>query len=294
MRARIRLPRSRAQRVALLIASLVTLAAAIVAAVGVVGAALGRGLPATVNLTPPPGKTSKLPILTPITGQKGHATCDEAGQPTCPQAPDFWTPTASDSSAAVLAALPTLPGYMTPTAVAQLPASDSYSFDMPVLVLPATLGNPATLAGGEDDNLPHFVIRASVNSIRMITYDATYDPATKELGDLTYGGDTPGSPHYNKPFPFEGVLASTAAATLHAQRGVAVATGIEPQLVFFGLNSNAVNPANPTKWFGGESPEDAIWRLKGGDGQLYFVGVDGHLYLPKDLPIAPGATFTQP
>ncbi|MFI5274740.1 MAG: hypothetical protein ACHQ4H_17045, partial [Ktedonobacterales bacterium] len=66
-------------------------------------------------------------------------------------------------------------------------------------------------------------------------------------------------------------------------------------LVFFALNPNAVNPAHPLKWFGGgESTGDPIWRLKGSDGRLYFVGIDGRLYLPTDLPVAPGAAFTQP
>lgn len=143
--------------------------------------------------------------------------------------------------------------------------------------------------------MPHFVIRASVNGVRMITYDVTYNPSLKEIGDLTFGGDPPNSTHYNKAFPFEGVSASAAVATLHNARGLAIAAGTQPQFVYFALNPNAVNPAHPTKWFGGgESPEDPIWRLKGSDAQLYFVGVDGHLYLPKDLPVAPGATFTQP
>ncbi|MFI5272384.1 MAG: hypothetical protein ACHQ4H_05040, partial [Ktedonobacterales bacterium] len=194
--------RSRGQRLALLSGSLITLAAAIFGTVGVVGAAMGGG--SAASFTPNPGKTSKEPILTPILGHKGRATCDEPGQPTCPPLPNFWVPLASDSPAAVLAALPTLPGYMTPVQTAELPASDSYSFDTPVLVLPATTVPTTTQGAADDDNLPHFVIRASVNGVRMITYDATYNPATKELGDLTFGGDPPNSPHYNKPFPFAG------------------------------------------------------------------------------------------
>lgn len=293
MRTLFQAPRSRARRLALLAGSLVLLAAAIVGTVGVVAAAFGG--PLAASLTPPPGKATKEHDLTPIPGRKGHATCDEPGQPTCPPLPNFWVPIASDSPAAVLAALPTLPGYLTPVQTAQLPATDSYSFDTPVLVLPATFDDPAKQGGSTDDNLPHFVIRASVNGVRMITYDATYNPATRQIGDLTFGGDPPGSPLYNRPFPFEGVSASSAVATLHAARGLAVAAGTQPQLVFFAENPNAVNPLHPIKWNGGGTdPVHPIWRLKGSDAQPYFVGVDGHLYLPKDLPVAPGATFTQP
>jgi hypothetical protein len=230
----------RVRRIVLLAGSLLLLAAAIVASVGVAGAAFG-GTP-TASLTPPPGKINTVPILTPITGHKGHATCDEPGQPTCPPLPNFWVPIASDSPTAVLAALPTLPGYMTPVQASNLPATDSYSFDTPVLVLPATLDDPAKQGGGEGDNLPHFVIRASVNGVRMITYDATYNPSTKELGDLTFGGDSPGSPHYNKPFPFEGVPAKSAVAILRNARGLTLAAGTQPQLVFFALNPNVMNP----------------------------------------------------
>lgn len=293
MRTLFRGPHSRLRWLALLAGSLVLLAAAVSAGVGVVGAAMGGTIAA--SSTPPPGKFSTVPILTPITGHKGHATCDEPGQPACPPLPNFWMPIASDSPAAVLAALPSLPGYATPPQVLQIPANAPYSFDTPVLVLPATFDDPAKQGGGEGDNLPHFVIRASVNLIRMVTYDATYDPATRQLGDLTYGGDEPGSPSYNKPFPWVGVAAGAAAATLRSARGIGPESGTRPQLVFFALNPNAMNPIYHIQWSGGgESPGDPIWRLKGSDGQLYFVGTDGRLYLPKDLPIAPGAVFTQP
>ncbi len=285
--------RGRTRRVGLLVGALILLAAAISATVGVVAAAIGAG--ATADRTPPSGKISTQLVLTPIAGRKGHATCDEPGQPTCPPLPNFWRPITSDSPSAVLAALPSLPGYLSPPHVASLPAADSFSFDMPVLVLPATTVQAATTAASEDNNLPHFVIRASVNGVRMITYDVTYNPSSHEIGDLTFGGDPPNSPHYNKPFPFAGVSASAAIATLHTVRGVSVAAGKQPQLVFFALNPDAVNPAHPLKWFGGgESPENPIWRLKGSDGLLYFVGGDGQLYLPRDLPVVSGAAFTQP
>lgn len=284
MNPRPQVARSRARRLALLVVSIATLAAALIVTIGLVGAAAG------LVSGPNPGKLGPAGKY-PIAGHKGHATCDEPGQPTCPPVPSDSVVLSSETPAAVLAALPTIPGYMSPVqADPALPANSTYSFDTPVLVLPATAG-PA----GNYNNSPHFIVRAAVNGVRMITYDLTYNPTTHALHIDSVGGDEPNDPHYGKPFPFNGVPASTAANALQTTHSLALASGYQPQLVFFDLNSQAVNPSNPNKWFGGgESPADPIWRLKGADKHLYFVGVDGHVYLPTQLPVAVGAVFAQP
>ena len=45
---------------------------------------------------------------------------------------------------------------------------------------------------------------------------------------------------------------------------------------------------------GGEDPEHPIWRLKGGDGRYHFVGTDGRVYEPNQLPLRPGTRVIQP
>lgn len=280
--------RSPLKRYAMLALSILALGAAIFVTAGAVGAAMGIPL-AGHDYGHTAGKQGPIQSGTPPTGRKGHATCDEPGQPTCPPEPNDSVYLAVATPATVLAAMPTIPGYMTPVEAASAPAGSTYSFDTPVLVLPATMGN-----SNGDDNLPHYVVRASINGVRMVTYDYTYDPATHMLKSGPIGGSVPNDPGYGKPFPWYGVSASAAITTLHTSRGLALAATTQPQLVFFGLNPAVMNPAHPLKWFaGGESDGDPIWRLKGGDGKLYFVGIDGHVYTPSQLPIEPGATFVQ-
>jgi len=36
-----------------------------------------------------------------------------------------------------------------------------------------------------------------------------------------------------------------------------------------------------------------MWRLHGSDGHLYFVGIDGNIYIPSQLPIEPGTSIAQ-
>jgi hypothetical protein len=268
-----------------MVASIATLAAAIVVAVGVVASAAG------LNSIPNPGKLGPA-SGTPITGKKGHATCDEPGQPTCPPVATDWSAAASNSPTDILAALSANPGYMSPIeADGMAPANSTYTFDTPVLVLPATAG-----AGGDYYTLPHYLIRASVNGIRGITYDVLYNPSTQQIHISSVSGmNPPNDPHYNKPFPYDGVSSSAAVSALQAAKGLSPASGYQPQLVFFYEDPKVVSPANPSGWFGGgESPADPIWRLKGADGHLYFVGIDGHTYLPAQLPVAPGTSLVQP
>jgi hypothetical protein len=48
----------------------------------------------------------------------------------------------------------------------------------------------------------------------------------------------------------------------------------------------------PHNWTGGGlETYTPIWRLHGANGLLYFVGVDGKVYLPDQLPVLPGTTI---
>jgi hypothetical protein len=58
------------------------------------------------------------------------------------------------------------------------------------------------------------------------------------------------------------------------------------------LHPQIYNTRAPTSWTGGGyDPAYPMWRLHGADGQLYFVGIDGNVYTPKQLPTLPGTTF---
>jgi hypothetical protein len=65
---------------------------------------------------------------------------------------------------------------------------------------------------------PHYIIRASVNGVRTVTYDVTYNPATQEFSLDSFGPIQPGGSNYGKPYPWVGVSSSAAVAAYVALR----------------------------------------------------------------------------
>jgi hypothetical protein len=171
------------------------------------------------------------------------------------------------------------------------PSGSTYRYDPPVLVLPATLGDTE---GNGYYSLPHYIIRASVNGVRMVTYDVTYNPTSQVFSLNSWGPMQPSDPGYGKSFPWVGVSSNAAIGALCSAKGIALAASTVPELVFFSPGPQLTNTKSPTPstWTGGGyAPTYPMWRLHGGDGKLYFVGIDGNVYSPKQLPILPGTTF---
>lgn len=253
------------------------LVCALVVAGGVVVASTGIGL------TPPrtPGKVAKSGQYVP--GKKGFSHCGDPGYPACPPAPNTWVAVSSESPTDVIAALKTAPDYMAPVVAASAQAGSSYSFDAPVLVLPATTG------GGE---MPHLIVRAAINGVRYVTYDLAYDRAHHLIRIAGIGIQVSSDPNYNKPFPWLPVTAQQAIAALQQKRGVALAVSTAPELVYFTPPDPV--PGKSFSWTGGgTSPANPMWRLRGSDGHYHFVGADGQAYEYNQLPVASGTTVVQ-
>lgn len=267
----------------------------LILALGTLGAAvavtLGVATAATVGIVPQytPGKSGSAggPV---IAGQKGHSHCGEPGYPACPTLPDTWVPVASSSRADVLTALQSCREYMPPPRAALAPDSSPYAFDDPVIVKPATRGQ-----AGDFYNMPHLIIRASVNGVRQVTYDVVYDPAHKQLRLSSIGQQLSNDPYFGKSFPWDGVLADKATSILHAARGLGLAPSTAPELVFFQSVGPSGKGDQANLWMGGGfDPADPIWRLTGSDGHVHFVGVDGEVYEPNQLPLDSGVSILEP
>lgn len=197
------------------------------------------------------------------------------------------TPVPSLPPAEILSQLEASPGFQNPVQVAHAPSNSTYSYSPPVLLLPATAGDREDLSYY---SLPHYIIVASVNGVRMVVYDVTYDPTTLEITPRGFGYWDSSDVPYGKPYPWFGVSSSAAVAALCSAKGLALAASTVPELVFFAPGPQITH--TPSNWTGGGyNPTYPIWRLHGADGQLYFVGIDGKVYTQNQLPILPGTTF---
>lgn len=120
--------------------------------------------------------------------------------------------------------------------------------------------------------------------------DFAYDRPHARIRAVSFAGPfVPTDPEFGQPFP----RLSSSAALARAQQAhrLSLASGQQPQLVYFPANLNALNdPHSKLKWSGGgQFPDLAIWRMPSASGQDYLVGVDGVVYGATQLPLAPNA-----
>ena len=120
--------------------------------------------------------------------------------------------------------------------------------------------------------------------------DFEYDRPHARIRAVSFAGPfVPTDPGFGQPFPR--VTPSLALARVQQARRVNMAGGRQPQLVYFPADLNALNdPHSKLKWSGGgQFPDLAVWQVPATDGHDYLVGVDGVVYTPAQLPLAPNA-----
>ena len=116
--------------------------------------------------------------------------------------------------------------------------------------------------------------------------DFSYDATNNRIRATSFAGPfVPGDPEYGQPFP---QVAAPAAQSLVAHAGLAPAPGTTPpELVYFPVNlDHVVGPHATATWTGGgQFPDLAVWRVAGGQGVDYMVGLDHHVYTSAQLPL---------
>lgn len=81
------------------------------------------------------------------------------------------------------------------------------------------------------------------------------------------------------------VAKSAALTDLSAQRGVALRSGVQPQLVYIPIDAAELETGQVVWNGGGTSPTDPVWLIPGADGQNHIVGADGHAYNISSVPL---------
>jgi hypothetical protein len=253
------------------------LSSALIVSVGVVACLI-----ATVSFIRAP-QTAKAGPASGVTYVGTHspkpAPCDAPGFPACPAIDPGWTPLNAGTASAVATAITGSGMFATMSA-----HHGGKTLDLPVLVRTLTSG---TGYDYYDDD--HWVVSVrDADNHEVGIYDYVYDRANQRIRFASYTIVRPGSPRYDKPFPY--VSASSAAARLQSERGVGARASGQADLVFFPIDSTQYGPGAPHQWYGGgESPVTAMWRIPGTDNVNYFVGQDNHVYDFKDLPMKRGA-----
>ena len=139
---------------------------------------------------------------------------------TSPTAAVTLTPAPSLPPTQILSAVEALPGFENPVQVASLLRT------VPTVTIHLSWSfrdGGATEYSDGYYSLPHYIIRASVNDVRMVTYDVTYNPTTRAFSLIRLVQWQPSDPGYGKPFPWVGISSSAAWQALCSANGLALA-----------------------------------------------------------------------
>ena len=208
-------------------------------------------------------------------------------QATTPQSGPRWVALASTSPAAVLSAVRATRNFQ-----------DIYNAPQTLLgqaLHQGTLGTPVLVHAyhptpGMTDVWVIPVLEANAPGSHIVALlDFAYDSAHQQIHPLTFAGPfVPTDPEYGQPFPR--VTPAHAAALVAGARPQAGVPGVQPQLVYFPANQDAISGPHATAWSGGgQFPDLAIWLMPGAGGNDYLAGLDGKVYTASQLPLAPAA-----
>lgn len=208
---------------------------------------------------------------------KVRGTCGNAGQPTCPVDPG-WFSIAAESSSAVMASITS-----GSREFEMLKGQFGYvSMDTPILVHHY---GPHTGIDYFDDG--HWVVSVRNNAgQRCGIFDFVYDRTLHRMRFSAFAQLMPGDARGPYAFPY--ISLQKAIGQLLLQRHITVMLGRQPELIFFPIDPEWRDPHSPVhNWTGsGQSPMEPMWHLVGSDGHDYFMGADLHIHIASDLPIA--------
>lgn len=133
-------------------------------------------------------------------------------------------------------------------------------------------------------------VRQGANGQVVALLDFAYDTATKSMHATSFAGPfAPGDPLYGQPFPR--MTMQNALSQAQNKRQVSEMAGAQPQLIYFPIDlDKTTGPHATVHWTaGGQFADTAIWLVHGSDAKDYFVGNDGQVYTPDQLPLSPQA-----
>lgn len=206
--------------------------------------------------------------------------CGDTNLPDCPAATPEWVALEAETPGAAAQAIAKSPMFASIQR-----QHGQLSLDLPALVHPF---NGGTAGGSDYWTNDHWVVSVRYPSAKQEgVFDYVYDRANHRIRFAFYVELGPSDPRYGHAFPYS--QPGNALGRLKAERGLDVKAGTTPELVFYAIDAQYLNPefAAQHGWSaGGQNPTYPVWHVVGADGHDYFVGNDAHVHDKANIPFA--------
>lgn len=275
-----RLPGSVGKSVSALLAALIVgsiVAAIAIIAYGVRPTDIGAQARETVGRNTP----------APNAARTATPGCITATAPACLTSSGDWIPISSDTPAAVLAAFRQSGMYSDAQTGAGDGAPDLTRPEAPIFE--RELHVPGGLIVPDMYVIPFDTATGSIGWFALCNVNAAHTAI--EVGEIAPGGLANGQPRpHGQLTP---IVASNAAAAVHAQRGVQLRVGMQPSLVFVEIDASLIETGQ-VSWSAPAGPQNPYWLVPGADGHDYLVDTTGKAHLLSEVPIEMSRVATPP